>query len=166
MAKAELGAGLKGHACSLPLPALLVPLPALQAPAQQIFVRWPHSKACLQQRQKRRCFLPGAYPSNLLAALASVVRRMANPPGVSVKKRRCFKRRGAHVFGGGQAPGIVRLLHGRCVLQLILVKSARGAVAVGFDVKCTATPGLPTARRINYSRFRKFPAPPWPHLLY
>jgi len=33
MAKAELGAGLKGHACSLPLPALLVPLPALQAPA-------------------------------------------------------------------------------------------------------------------------------------
>ena len=32
-AKAELGAGLKGHACSLPLPALLVPLPALQAPA-------------------------------------------------------------------------------------------------------------------------------------
>ena len=33
MAKAELGAGLKGHACSLPLPALLVPLPALQAPS-------------------------------------------------------------------------------------------------------------------------------------
>ena len=44
----------------------------------------------------------------------------------------------------------MRLLHGRCVLQLILVKSARGAVAVVLSV-CLFVHGLwkPWKRRLT-----------------
>ena len=60
---------------------------------------------------------------------------------------------------GSQAPEIVRLLHGRCVLQLILVKSARGAVAVGFDVKYTATPGVPHSMPHQLFQILEIPSP-------